>query len=77
MKYDFTEGSITKKLFLFVLPILLSLILQQLYGAILKTILFYKMKKSNKMVIKIHVNFISMFIRKGLTLCYNISREYF
>ena len=34
MKYDFTEGSITKKLFSFVLPILLSLILQQLYGAV-------------------------------------------
>ena len=34
MKYDFTKGSITKKLILFVLPILLTLVLQQLYGAV-------------------------------------------
>ncbi|MFA6796424.1 MAG: MATE family efflux transporter [Bacilli bacterium] len=32
--YDFTKGSINKKLTMFMLPILLSLFLQQLYGAV-------------------------------------------
>lgn len=32
--YNFTEGSIIKKITLFMLPILLSLVLQQLYGAV-------------------------------------------
>jgi len=34
MSYDFTTGSITKKITFFMLPILLSLVLQQLYGAV-------------------------------------------
>lgn len=62
MDYDFTEGSISKKLIKFTLPILLALILQLLYGAVDLLIVGNFALASDISAVSTGFQFISVFI---------------